>query len=394
MRDRLLSPNEAKFWLLDHAEPMNSVIVVQRDGGFPGIDAPRTRFRLPTVQTDAQARPRWHETPAAGEFRRHHSDSETGWLAAAQALLTTRAGTGDAPPWIATVLAHPGGETLLLAVNHALTDWRTSLHVADCFIADTHPGELMPACEEMLPPACFADPEAEALIEAWFLPRAASRWQALGLDALAAVLPGPSATRLALARLDAAASAALHERCETEGATLNGAVAVALRDVLGLDRVAHAIDMARFIRPAPPPGPELAVAHVFTPVEQGAFWEAARDNRAALFEQVRSGAAGDALLALPRALLHGAGAPAYARAGITITGAPTTGAQTGRSGPAAATPDPMRLVLSSARGGGGVLILSYWRGALQLIAGTPQSEPDLPLAALLDRLRAASSREP
>jgi hypothetical protein len=141
------------------------------------------------------------------------------------------------------------------------------------------------------------------------------------------------------------------------------------------------VDMDRFIRPTPPPGPGLAVAHVFTPLSSGPFWDAARDNRADLFGQIRGGAAGDTLLALPRLLMGGP--PAYQPAIMTITGAPTVGRQ-------GADPDTvMQLVLSSARGGGGIVILSRWRDCLQLIAGSPADQPAIPLQNVAERLLAA-----
>ncbi|MBN8906675.1 MAG: hypothetical protein J0H99_08640, partial [Rhodospirillales bacterium] len=239
-----------------------------------------------------------------------------------------------------------------------------------------------PPCEELLPPAQYGDAEADTLLDAWWSARAGARWQALGHDRLTAILPRATPTRFALHALTEAETTRLAERCAEEGVSLNGALAIALRDTMQVATVAHAVDMERFIRPAPPAGPGLAVAHVFTPLAEGPFWDAARDNRAALFEQIRAGAAGDALLSLPRLLMGGT--PEYQPAAMTITGAPTVGTR------AAADPDTtMQLVLSAARGGGGILILSYRGPCLQLIAGTPEGHPDVPLPALVARLRDA-----
>jgi hypothetical protein len=152
---------------------------------------------------------------------------------------------------------------------------------------------------------------------------------------------------------------------------------------MGIEAVAHSVDMDRFVRPSPPPGPGLAVAHVFTTLGPGPFWESARDNRAALFEQIRAGAAGDVLLSLPR-LLMGA-EPSYQPAVMTITGAPTAGTRSDE-------PDTlMQLVTSSARGGGAILILSWYRDQLQLITGAPAGTPGIPLPALAARLLQACS---
>lgn len=382
---RLLSPNEAKFWLLDAVAPMNSMVVIETAGPLSPPSEPR-RFRLPTARLGKQARPRWDEADAPGVLVHEDGAADTAWLAAAERLQHVRVGSDGHPPWQAIVQYRPdGATTLVMAVNHALSDWRSALHIAHCLLADRDPGNIAPACEEMLPAELFADPAAEALIDAWWSGRAGARWEALGLAALTRDLPRPAATRFAAHRFTAAQTGRLQRRVAAEGVSLNGALAIALRDAMGLEAVAHAVDMQRFIRPPPAPGPGLAVAHVFTPLAAGEFWEAARDNRAALFEAIRGGAAGDALLALPRALLSGA-APRYEAAAMTITGAPTVGARDG-----AAAEHPMQLVLSSARGGGGILILAYHRDCLQLVAGSPAGEKEVPLPAIAARLHEAAA---
>lgn len=376
---RLLSPNEAKFWLLDWVAPMNSVVVVQL-AGQPEIVAP-SRFAIPVVHLDAQQRPRWGQADRPGLLINEQVPDDMAWLGTAERLQRQRVGGAGQPPWRAVVQHAPDTATLVLAVNHALTDWRTGLHLARAFLADDHPGPLAPACEEMLPPSSFGAPDADALLDAWWSGRAGARWQALGRDGLTAILPQQAPTRFTLHRFQPEDTTRLQNRCEAEGVSLNGALAVALRDTMGIETVAHSVDMNRFIRPPPPRGPGLAVAHVFTPLEPGAFWEAARDNRAALFEQIRSGAAGDVLLSLPR-LLMGA-EPTYQPAVMTITGAPTVGTR---------ADDPnviMQLVTSSARGGGAILILSWYRDQLQLIAGAPAGSPEAPLPAIADCLMRA-----
>ena len=376
---RLLSPNEAKFWLLDWVAPMNSIVVHRA----PLIDAPDVprRFSVPVVHTDGQSRPRWGEADHPGVLEREDTADADSWLSVAQRLLDVRVGGAGHPPWHAVVQRDANGATLILAVNHALTDWRTSLHVARAFLADRDPGPLAPPCEEMLPSSCFGAPDADALLDAWWSSRAGARWQALGLEGLTAILPRQAATRFDRLRLARADTERLLGRCEAEGVSLNGALAIALRDTMRIEAVAHSVDMERFIRPPPPPGPGLAVAHVFTRLRSGAFWDAARDNRADLFGEIRDGAAGDTLLALPRLLMGGA--PAYQPAVMTITGAPTVGARD------AADSDSMQLVMSSARGGGGIMILSTDAGCLQLISGASADQPDVPLQAIADRLLAA-----
>lgn len=376
--DRLLSPNEAKFWLLDWVAPMNSIVVMQRDSPIDVADVPR-HFTVPVVHIDALSRPRWGAAERPGVLQREDVGDAQAWLGAAQRLLDVHVGNVGHPPWHAVVQHHPDGATLILAVNHALTDWRTSLHVAQAFLADRHPGALAPACEEMLPATSFGAPDADALLDAWWSNRAGARWQGLGLEGMTAILPRQGPTRFQVFRFPAADTERLLGRCEAEGASLNGALAIALRDAMRVEAVAHSVDMERFIRPPPPPGPGLAVAHVFTRLRPGAFWDAARDNRADLFGEIRDGAAGDTLLALPR-LLMGA-APVYQPAVMTITGAPTFGMR------GVADPDTaMQLVMSSARGGGGIMILSMFRDCLQLVAGTSADQPEIPLGAVAGRL--------
>lgn len=376
--DRLLSPNEAKFWLLDSGAPMNSVVVVRRAGTAP-VAMPRM-FAIPEVRLGAHGRPRWGESRTAGVLRHATESSPGDWLAVAQELLDVRVGTVGAPPWHAVALVGAAHTTLVLAVNHALTDWRTSLAVGHAFLADVHPGELAPPCEEMLPDSAYGDPDAASLLDAWWSSRAGARWEALGPERLTATLPAPEPTRFAAKTLSREATERVHARCEEEGASLNSVLAVALRDVMGLDSVAHAVGMERFIRPAPPAGPGLAVSHVFTRLERGEFWESARENRATLFGEIKAGAAGDALLPLPKFLLKPGTPVSYEKAVMTITGAPTVGAG------GAVEDVSMELVVSSARGGGGILIISYDGGCLQLIAGTAGAAAEVPLGAIVERL--------
>src|SRR3546814_14282539 len=114
------------------------------------------------------------------------------WLAAAERLLDRRVGTEGCPPWRALVLPDAAGSVVLLAVSHALADYRTGLWIAGHFLAGTHPGPLAPACEEALPAALFGPPEAADLTQEGWLTRAARRLEEIGLGRLAAVLPSPA----------------------------------------------------------------------------------------------------------------------------------------------------------------------------------------------------------
>jgi hypothetical protein len=376
--NRLLGPNEAKFWLLDAGAPMNCVVVIRR-AGTEEIAMPQ-RFAIPVAECVGKARPRWVESRAPGVLERRREVAANDWVAVAQELLDIRVGTAGVPPWHAVELSGAAHVTLLLAVNHAVTDWRTALTVGHAFLEDRHPGAMTPPCEEMLPESFYGDPDAAALIDGWWSSRAAARWEAVGMDRLISILPPATPTRFALQKFSAEATDRLRMRCEDEGTSLNGVLAVAMRDVMGIDSVAHAVGLERFIRPAPPEGPGLAVSHVFTRLERGEFWDAARQSRDTLFQEIKNGAAGDALLPLPKFLLMPDTPPDYEKATMTITGAPTVGAKAVRED------IEMELVLSSARGGGNILVLSYDRDCLQLIAGTSAGQPEVPLTAIAERI--------
>ena len=376
--NRLLGPNEAKFWLLDAGAPMNCVVVIRR-AGTEEIAMPQ-RFAIPVAECVGKARPRWVESRAPGVLERRREVAANDWVAVAQELLDIRVGTAGVPPWHAVELSGAAHVTLLLAVNHAVTDWRTALTVGHAFLEDRHPGAMTPPCEEMLPESFYGDPDAAALIDGWWSSRAAARWEAVGMDRLISILPPATPTRFALQKFSAEATERLRMRCEDEGTSLNGVLAVAMRDVMGIDSVAHAVGLERFIRPAPPEGPGLAVSHVFTRLERGEFWDAARQSRDTLFQEIKNGAAGDALLPLPKFLLKPDTPPDYEKATMTITGAPTAVAKAAREG------IEMELVLSSARGGGNILVLSHDRDCLQLIAGTSAGQPEVPLTAIAERI--------
>lgn len=398
--DRLLSPNEAKFWLMDYLAPMNCVVVTQTRRRLDAAALMRdSAFTLPAAVIGRHQRPRWSTRPEdarPGVIDQIDGDAMT-WLSLAAGMLDQRVGGGDSPLWRAMLVRHRGedaGSTLLLTTNHALTDWRTCLLIADAFIAGRHPGELEPACEELLPPSAYGDPNAAELIDGWWTTKAGARWEAVGLDRLASVLPTASPARIDCLRLSAKETAAFQARCRAESATPNGALAVALRDCLGAGQVAHSVDMNRFIHPAPPPGPGLAVSHIFTDLpaagDTADFWEAAREVRGAVFEQIRTGRHGDALLILPKVLLQREMALTGGSADLTITGAPT------HANPSVGDPDSdttMRLVLSSARGGGDVVLLSYFDGRLQLMSNCPTTgRPPLDLGVIAARLCAATLR--
>lgn len=386
---RLLSPNETKFWLMDLLAPMNSVVVLRcRDALVASALRAPSAFRLPRIIVDTHQRPRWGEDAAPGVVEEMTASGEDAWLPVAERLTGVRVGTAGHPGWHAVLLHHAQASDLVFAVHHALTDFRTGLWAAHCFLEGADPGPLAPACEDLLPPELFGAPDAESIVEQWWLARASARWEAAGLERLAANLPPPCGTRLELAGLDEAETLAFDLACKREGVTANGAVAVALRDEAGARVVAHSVDLSRFIRPEPDDGPGLAISHAFTPVPDGDFWETAREVRAALYDAIDSGAAGDQLLILPRALLASGRDAAGVEAPFTLTGAPTLSRRAD-----AYSRYRMQLVVGSPRAGGGVVILSRDQGRLRLVGSSPSGSPPLPVARVADRLRRAATQD-
>jgi hypothetical protein len=293
-------------------------------------------------------------------------------------------GTEGHPPWHGVVVREPETTTLVFAMHHSLTDYRTGLWAAHCFVKGVAPGPLAPACEDLLDPSAYASPDADELIEQWWLARAGARWHAVGIEKLARFLPAPCRTRLSAIRFGREESDAFNAACEREGVTLNGAVAVALRDAIGARRVGHSIDLSRFIKPPPGDGTGIAISHLSTEVGEGDFWSAARDVRAKLFEQLMAGAAADELLVMPRALLQSAEATAGTAAPIVITGGPTL-----KRRDHAYDGYAKQLVVGSPRAGGNVLILSHDEGRLELLSSCPADQSPLPLERIADCLRRA-----
>lgn len=369
--DRLLSPNETKFWLLDVSSPMNVVTVVHLRGRpDPGqCDVPEA-FRLPSIFIGHHGRPRWGGAQTGGTVEvLEEADAGAAWAGHAERLLQMRLGSEGYPPFHVTFLCGESRSALLLAIPHALADYRSALWLADAFLEGIAPGGHAPACEELLPLECYTNAGAETLIDGWWSQRAALRWEAAGVDTLTGALPEPCRTRLSPVGLSKEQTAGLDARCAAEGVNLNSAVAVAIRNATGLSEIAHAVDMTRFIEPEPPSGPGLAISHVFTNSPDGMAWDAARSVHAQLFDRLYSGAAADALLTLPVALEQGAVTSRIAAA--TITGAPSQ-----RNSGCAGTADVIsRWVVSSARGGGFVVGLAREGDSLQLI-GCLREEDD------------------
>ncbi len=382
---RMLSPNETKFWLLDVVAPMNVVIVVDLHKAEHGIPTEHPdSFKVPSIVTGSNGRPRWEQSGLDGLLETV-SEANPGdmWISHADQLLKMRVGTEHNPPFIARFLQGPAHTMLLLVLNHALVDYRSGLWMADAFLRNVAPGQLAPACEELIPTQLFGLSDADALIDSWWSQRAAHRWQSAGIQRLTDVMPKSSGTRLRTAMLTAEQTDALDDRCKNEGVNLNSVVATAIGDISGVDNVAHAIDMTRFIDPKPVPGPGLAISHLFTAVSPGPFWETAQGVRAQLFDNLNAGRAADLLLTLPIALEEGGVEKHMAEA--TVTGAPS---RIGNDAQPSAL-GARNWVVSSARGGGFVISLARNADRLMIVGSLRDEDPDSLLEALAGRLVSA-----
>lgn len=413
--DRLLSPNETKFWLLDRTAPMNTVAVIQCHRRLDGAVLERdSDFALPVSIVGRQQRPRWssapdHRQPGVVVEISQPDSSPDGWLPVAARLLNEPTGVAGQPSFRAVILHHDGTgregagqdgakrpvqSTLLFAVNHALADWRSSLALADAFLAGRHPGDLEPPIEELLPEAAFASADAPGLIDGWYRTPLSARWEAIGLDRLAAVMPPAHAARLDWAGLSATETAALRQRCRAEGASTNSALAVAMAGSGSAVRsVALAVDLSRIVVPSMiadlPPSPGITVSHIYADVPQTgpqcSFWQAARQTRAAVAAQVASGAAADALLILPRVLLLDEQSLIGDTASLCITSPPVDVWLSTHPDDRA-----LRFGMGPARAGGTVVHRLDQGDHLQLVVSSPDTDhPALSAGELVSRLRAA-----
>jgi hypothetical protein len=280
--NRLLGPEETKFWLLDRAHPFNGVVVLRRRGPIVLSGKVTDCFRLPIVAAAADGRPRWGAAPHAG-IAAEIAAEEDDWPQHAQELLALRAGTEGHPCWHLRLLRHRTGTTLLLSMLHALADMHSALAIGHALLAGRRPAALPPSFEELLPPALFAEANASAILEQWWSTETGRRWRAIGTERITAMLPLAAPSSLAALRMEPGDTAALVARCGAERASLGCALAAALQDVLSVRSVGHSLDLRRFIdSPLPATAPGIAVSHITTQLGSDAsapFWQRARAVR-------------------------------------------------------------------------------------------------------------------
>ena len=155
---------------------------------------------------------------------------------------------------------------------------------------------------------------------------------------------------------------------------LNSVIAAAIREIARIDEVAHAVDMTRFIKPDPSPGPGLAISHLFTQSPAGAFWDNAHAVHTQLLNDLTAGRAADLLLTLPEALMQGT--VAYRSAEATIRRPPGALVKTRADAGLKGTTITGRWVVSAARGGGFVVGAASNSQRLMLIGGLRETDVD------------------
>lgn len=381
--NRLLGPEETKFWLLDRAHPFNAILVLRRRGPIVVDEKIADSFRLPAVAVAADGRPRWGAVPHAGTAAEIAAE-EDDWPQHAQELLALRAGTEGHPCWHLRLLRHRTCTTLLLSMLHAVIDMRSALAIGHALLAGRRPAALPPSFEELLPPALFAEANASAILERWWSTETGRQWQAIGTERITAMLPPAAPSSLFALQMEPSETEALVARCGAERASLGCALVATLQDVLGVRSVGHSLDLRRFIDPPlPATAPGIAVSHITTQLSPDAsqpFWQRARAVRAELQRGVRSGVAGDILLTLPRALRgETTGRPADAPE-VTISYSRFNDADLDASRLHTA------IGIAPARSGA-VLTAATARGRLELVAASPACATPLPLRAVATRLR-------
>jgi acyl transferase domain-containing protein/NADPH:quinone reductase-like Zn-dependent oxidoreductase len=292
--DRLLGPEEFKFWLFNRRLPFNVVVTARIKGE---VDAqaladvlPRVRNRHPLLQvriTD-DVRPRFvtdESRPVPLQVGVRHDDQQ--WVRACEAELGRPFATAMAPLFRVVLLQGKGVADLIVSLPHVMADGLAAIFLARDIIAGLAGGALdplpeLPAFEELIPPAAFSSASRNVLGR-WWSRRTTEQFQALSLATLLEHLPVVGPTRIHSGRLSAADTARLAARCQARDLTLHGALAAA-----GLLALAHAEPTAMTCfhpvslrdQLSPPLGDDLclALSHVsthHTVSRAGHYWDLA-----------------------------------------------------------------------------------------------------------------------
>ena len=292
---------------MDVRVPMNVIAIAPLGSHVPHeiMSAART-VRLPSLVVGRQDRPRW-TTAGADPLVEAMTvpDPHEAWIGHAERLLASRVGTEGHPSCRVLVLQGRSNATLLLAMHHALADYRSGLFMLRRLLAGRPAGRLAGPLEDALPESAFGRADAARRLDEWWSQRASLIWAQAGLQRLAANMPAAGSTRIRITWLSAEQTQAIDRQRRHLGMGMNAAIAVAIARAASLDSVSHAIDMTRYLPSWTTEGPGIAISHLYTPVGAGGFREAARAVQGSLREQMGRGAAGDQLLALPDSLFRG-----------------------------------------------------------------------------------------
>lgn len=297
--DRLLGPEEFKFWLFDRRAPFNVVASAQIAGrldvGALQIAASSVAARHPALRARVvlQGRPRLVSVEVAPpRVRLIPREDDDHWRRECEGEFALPVPLETGPPWRLSLLDGPDSSDLILTISHVIADGTSILLVVrDLLMALggeplAHLPEL-PAGEALIAPEAFGSLESARLVAGWWSRATARRLEQLDYEALVENLPAVGATRLRSHELTVRETGALIERCRAEGTTVQGALGAAM--LLSLTSTSsrelsllHIVNLRS--RLAPPVGEDVGVyiSHVSSRhVVHGEtpFWELARDVR-------------------------------------------------------------------------------------------------------------------
>jgi acyl transferase domain-containing protein len=319
--DRLLGPEEFKFWLFNRRLPFN-VVATARIRGEVDANAlervlPRVRDRhlLLQVRITEDVRPRFvtdesRQVPlqvVARQDDRH-------WVRACEAELCRPFSTAMAPLLRVMLLKGEGISELIVSLPHVVADGLAAIFLLRDVIAALAGGALdllpeLPAFEELIPPSAFG-PDSRNVMGRWWTRRTTEQFRALSLKALIENLPRVGPARIHSGRLSAEETARLAARCQAKGLTVHSAIAAA-----GLLALAHEEPTSTTcLHPvnlrdqlSPPLGDDLclALSHVSTRHTVGRrsdYWGLAYEFRHRLMAALERGEAFDNTLGSIRKL--------------------------------------------------------------------------------------------
>lgn len=321
--NRLLGPEEFKFWLFDRRAPLNEVAMATVAGPVSAAQVEAAlaclcgRHPALSVRVDASGRPRFvpgAAPPEAPAVIAREGDDH--WRRVCEAELARPFPMAQGPLMRVTLLAGPESTDVVFTLAHLLADGIAFLHLFGDLLHALGGGALEPLSE--MPPLeeLIAEPAAQAFEEPlahWWSRGLTERFEPGSLGRFVAQLPAVGPTRITPFDLDPARTQALVRRSREEGTTVQGALAAATLLSLSGDEAReiacnHIVSLRGAL--SPPLGAEMGVylSRVETRHRVGkstAFWPLAREVRERLAAGIAHGEAIESTLRTVRALCGG-----------------------------------------------------------------------------------------